>query len=475
MSVQIILALAAWKLKRPVKIIWTREESIIGHHKRHAYYMRSKWGATKEGKLVACENVLIADAGPYAYTSAKVLGNALLNCTGPYEIPNVTVDAYAVLTNNVPGGAFRGFGGPQGAFNAEMQMNKLAEKLGIDPIELRLKNVLTDDSITTVGTKMPKGVTMKQVIEACRDEAHKTQSIPPKTKLKRGRGFACAFKNIGFSFGFPERCVATIELRGKADIDEVILYHAGADVGQGAHTVFQQMAAHAIGVEVDKVKLIASDTSSSGDSGSASASRMTFMAGNSIKGAAALALKKWRDEERPAKATFTYHPPKTTALDPETGYCDPNFAYGYVAESVEVEVDIETGHVRLLEVIVADDVGKMINPQQVVGQIEGCVVQAAGYALMENFITKNGRVLTPSLSTYLIPTVLDIPIRVKPVLLELGDHVGPWGAKGMSEMPFLPLAPAIAAAIHDATGVWINQFPFTPDRVFEETKRKQDV
>jgi CO/xanthine dehydrogenase Mo-binding subunit len=475
MSVQIVLALAAWKLKRPVKIIWSREESMIGHHKRHAYYIRSKWGATKEGKLVACENELIADAGPYAYTSAKVLGNALLNCTGPYEIPNVTVDAYAVLTNNVPGGAFRGFGGPQGAFNAEMQMNKLAEQLGIDPVELRLKNILTDESITSVGTKMPKGVTMRQVIEACREEhaaKHQTSTNHPSARanLKRGQGFACAFKNIGFSFGFPEQCLATIELRGKAEVDEVILYHAGADVGQGAHTVFQQMAAHALSVEVEKVKLIASDTSNSGDSGSASASRMTFMAGNSIKGAAELALKKWRDEERPAIATFIYHPPKTTALDPETGYCDPNFAYGYVAESVEVEVDIETGHVRLLEVIVADDVGKAINPQQIVGQIEGCVVQAAGYALMENFITKNGRVLTPHLSTYLIPTVLDIPVRVKSVLLELGDQVGPWGAKGMSEMPFLPLAPAIAAAIHDATGVWIDHFPFTPDRVFQYLK-----
>jgi len=327
-------------------------------------------------------------------------------------------------------------------------------------------------------------VTMRETIEACAHNASSQQAPPPWPlersltppqwggELRRGRGFACAFKNIGFSFGFPERCVATIELRGDTTIEEVILYHAGADVGQGAHTAFVQMAAHALNVPVEKVRLIASDTSNSGDSGSASASRMTFMAGNSIIGAADLALKKWRDEERPAKATFRYEPPKTTAMDEQSGYANPNFAYGYVAESVEVEVDMETGHVRLIEVVCADDVGKMINPQQVIGQMEGCIVQAAGYALMENFIVKDGRVLTSHLSSYLIPTVLDVPVRVKPVILENADLVGPWGVRGMSEMPFLPLAPAIAAAIHDATGVWIDQFPYTPDRVLKAIKQK---
>jgi CO/xanthine dehydrogenase Mo-binding subunit len=473
MSVQIVLALAAWKLKRPVKIIWSREESIIGHHKRHAYTIHARWGATKEGKLVAAHNTLIADAGAYTYTSTKVLGNATLNVNGPYDIPNVHVDAYAITTNNVPAGAFRGFGGPQGAFAAEMQMNKLAEKLGIDPINLRLKNAITDDSIGPTMSPFPKGVTMREVIQACANEIPYPNPLPNKEgALRKGRGFACAFKNIGFSFGFPERCVATVELRGNTSIEEVILYHAGADVGQGAHTAFVQMAAHAVSVPVEKVRLVASDTSNSGDSGSASASRLTFMAGNSIRGAAERALKKWRDEERPAIATFRYEPPKTTAMDEHTGRSDPNFAYGYVAEAVEVEVNIETGQVRLVEVVCADDVGKMINPQQVIGQMEGCIVQAAGYALMENFIVKDGRVLTPHLSNYLIPTVLDIPVRIKPVILENPDLVGPWGVRGMSEMPYLPLAPAIAAAIHDATGVWIDEFPYTPDRVWQAIRGK---
>ena len=200
--------------------------------------------------------------------------------------------------------------------------------------------------------------------------------------------------------------------------------------------------------------------------GSVSASRMTFMAGNSIRGAAEEALRRWHDEEeRPAIATYVYHPPKTTPLDPETGKSNPNFAYGYVAETVELEVDLETGQIDLLNVVCADDVGKAINPRLIVGQIEGGVVQAQGYAIMEHFQMQEGRVLTPHLSTYLIPTVLDVPGHVEPVILELADQEGPWGARGMAEMPFMPLAPAVVAALHDATGLWFNDLPLTPERV----------
>lgn len=189
------------------------------------------------------------------------------------------------------------------------------------------------------------------------------------------------------------------------------------------------------------------------------------MAGNAIRGAAEQALQRWRDEDRPAEATFTYRPPATTMLDPETGVCDPNFAYGYVAEAATVEVDTETGHVRILDVVCADDVGLAINPQQIVGQIEGGVVQAAGYAIMEDFQQEGGYVQTQHLSTYLIPGVLDIPERVVPLVLEFADPEGPWGARGMAEMPFLPLAPAVSAAVRDAVGIWYDEFPFTPERV----------
>jgi CO/xanthine dehydrogenase Mo-binding subunit len=488
MSVQIVLALAVWRLQqrgihRPVKVIWSREESIIGHHKRHPYYLKSKWGATQEGKVIAAEVEAIADGGAYAYTSTKVLGNATLMCTGPYEIPNVKVDSYAVYTNNLPNGAFRGFGGPQGAFAAETQMNRLAEALSLDPVEIRLRNVLREGSLLSVGTPLPRGVSMPQVVEHCAQAAgwQKTsegwkrpsrsdRSLPPASPVdrpyvKQGLGFACAFKNVGFSFGAPEQSTAIVELHGDAEIESVVVRHAGADVGQGSHTVMAQMAAEATGVPLEKVHLLVSDTAFTADSGSASASRMTFMSGNSIIGACQLAMEKWRAEERPAIATYQYLPPRTTPYDPQTGKSEPNFAYGYVAQAVQVEVDTETGHLRIIDVISANDVGHAVNPQQVEGQVEGGVVQATGYAILENFVQKEGYVQTQHLSTYLIPTVLDVPERVQSLILEYPDPIGPWGARGMAEMPFLPLAPAIIHALHEATGVWFFEFPLTPERV----------
>lgn len=475
MSVQIVLALATWRLhqrgiERPVKIVWSREESIIGHHKRHAYYFKTRWGADKNGKILAAEYEIVSDGGAYIYTSPKVLGNTTLMCTGPYEIENVKVDAYAVYTNNLPGGAFRGFGGPQGAFAAEQQMNKLAESLNIDPVEIRFRNILKDGSVLSVGTPMPKGVSMPLVLQKCAEisrwgmlsESHHAKN---ENTVVRGRGFACGFKNIGFSFGYQENCIATVELHGGLTIENAIIRHAAAEVGQGTHTAIVQMVAEELQIPLESIRWDFSDTASSGNSGSVSASRMTFMAGNAIKGAVKEALKKWADEERPAIASYKYLAPKTTALDPETGSSIPNFSYGYVAQVVDVEVDKETGFIKILDVISVNDVGKAINPQQVEGQTEGAIVQAAGYALMENFIQNDGYVLTPNLSTYLIPTVADVPGRIQTVIMECPDPEGPWGVRGMGEMPFIPLTPAITAAVHDATGVWFDEFPLTPERV----------
>lgn len=488
MSVQIVLGLAALRLhergiNRPIRIIWSREESILGHHKRHQGSIYAKWGATKDGKLTAVKAEVILDAGAYNYTSNKVLGNAHVTVAGPYEVPNAWIDSYAVYTNNVPGGAFRGFGAPQGAFAAESQMNKLAQALGIDPVEIRRRNTLREGSIAVVQTVMPTGVSMPEVIEACAEAAgwsshqlpvtslpsHKFNSIKTLqtnlSMLRRGRGFACAFKNVGYSFGFPERCEATVELYGKAEIEQVIIYHAGADVGQGAHTAFKQMTAEAVGVPVEKVNVVASDTATSGDSGSASASRMTWMAGNAIRGAAARALEAWQNEDRPARGHFRFTPPATTPMDPQTGFSTPNFTYGYVAEAVELTVDVETGHIHVDRVVCADDVGKIINPQLVEGQVEGAVVQAHGYAITEHLQLKNGHILNPRLSTYLMPGIMDIPDQVDSILVEHPDPLGPWGVRGMAEMPFIPYAAAVAAAIHDATGVWFDEIPLTPARV----------
>ena len=480
MSVQIILALAAQKLHdmgidRPVRIVWSREESIIGHHKRHAYYLKAKWGADAEGRILAAQNWIYADGGAYAYTSTKVLGNATLLATGAYDVPNVSTDAYAVYTNNIPAGAFRGFGGPQALFMAEMQVDALAEALHMDPVEFRMRNLFKEGSVQSMGQPIPKGVSIREVVRRCALKAgweetpsgwRRPELAPAEAAhIQRGLGFACGYKNIGFSFGAPESCGATIVLYGDQEIEGARLYHAGAEVGQGSHTVFAQFAAEALELPVEKIELHLSDTATSRNSGSVSASRMTFMSGNAIKGAAAQALERWQAGDRPAVGDFVYHAPATSPMDKTDGHCYPNFAYGYVAEAVLAEVNTQTGEVRLNNVICTDDVGKAINPSLVEGQIEGAVVQAAGYTLLENFITQAGKTLTKELSTYLIPTSADIPEHVESVILEYPDPIGPYGARGMGEMPYLPFAPAVIDAVYQATGLRFEHFPLTAEAV----------
>ncbi|HSN74509.1 MAG TPA: xanthine dehydrogenase family protein molybdopterin-binding subunit [Anaerolineae bacterium] len=493
MSVQIVLGLAAWRLEqqgklagRSIKTIWSRRESIVGHHKRHPMLAHARWGATRDGKLVAQQIDFSFDAGAYAFTSTKVLGNALLASLGPYQCENQWVDGRAVYTNNVPGGAFRGFGGPQGHFIAEMQMNKLAEALGMDPLEFRLRNCWHEGSVQATRSVVPRGVTIDPVLRRLAQEMtdsgergatdHRSPMTddrsPFRTSLDastdrrlRGVGMAACFKNVGFSLGFRDVCHATVELYGNGQIERAVVRHAAAEVGQGAHTVIAQVAAETLGLPVERVELIVQDTAETGNSGSVSASRMTFMAGNSVKGAAEAALAKWQDEERPAVAHFEYVPRATTPYDHDTGAADPNITYGYCAQAAEVEVDPDTGHVRVLRVVSVNDVGTAINPQQVEGQIEGAIAQSVGWTTHENFVQQDGRVLTDQLSTYLIPTVVDVA-QVKPVILEYPDPQGPLGARGMAEMPFIATAAAIVAAVHDATGVWFDEIPLTPERVW---------
>jgi CO/xanthine dehydrogenase Mo-binding subunit len=472
LSVQIVLALAAMKLNRPVKIVWSRQESILGHGKRHPMQIKAKWGANRSGKLVAAEIEIIADGGAYMYTSNKVLGNSTITCTGPYFIPNVKVDTFGVYTNNVPSAAFRGFGAPQALWMAELQMDKLAEKLGLDPVEFRHRNCLREGDTLGVGTPAPGRVSILECLEAARErfkwaDKPAVQAVQDGASSARGRGFACGFKNVGFSFGYQENSWARIELHGKDEIEHAVLWHASAEVGQGTHTVMVQMAAEALGIPVGKIALFTSDSATMGNPGSVSASRMTFMSGNAIRGAAAAALEKWKSEERPSIAEYTYLAPKTQPFDPQTGHSTPNFSYAYVAHAVEVEVDLETGFIKVLRVVSADDVGNAINPALVTGQIEGGVVQAQGYALMENMQVKDGHILTSQFSTYLIPTILDIPDSVDSVIVEVAEPNGPFGARGLGELPFLPFAPALAAAVHDATGVWFNEFPLTPEHILQ--------
>ncbi len=511
LSLQHLLALAAWKLRRPVAMIWSREESILGHHKRHPMTIRCKWGATRDGKITAVESEVIADGGAYASTSVEVTKVAALFSTGCYEIPNIHTTAYAVYTNNIPSGAFRGFGAPQAQFAAEVMVTRLANALEMDPIVFRRRNIYHEGSIEPTQQVLPPGVSADSVLVRCVEEAQQrwgterhllgddapttnghepasangkpvvtgesgAQVLPPSTVdgspstqaayLRRGYGIAAGMKNLGYSFGFPEQSTATVELAGRGEIERAVLRVGAADVGQGSHLALKQIAAEVLEVPVELIELIADDSAEAPNAGSASASRLTLMAGRAVFDAAKAALDQYRtsDDER-VSATVQFKPQATTPLHHETGKGYPNYCYGYAAQAVEVEVNLLTGQVQILKVISVHDVGKAINRQQVEGQIEGCLAQAIGYALMENLRTDQGRILTPGFSTYLLPTALDVPTEIVPVILELADPHGPFGARGVAELPLVPFLPAVAIAIHDAVGVWITEQPFTPERV----------
>jgi CO/xanthine dehydrogenase Mo-binding subunit len=457
-SVQIVLALAAWKTGRPVKTVWSREESIVGHHKRHPYTITAKWGATRAGKIVAAQMDLTSDCGAYAYTSTKVLGNAADVALGPYQIPNVHVTARTVYTNNTPSGAFRGFGGPQGHFAAEMQVNKLAEALGIDPVELRMRNLWQEGTMLPTKSPLPAGCTIEpEVLAAAAERAgwrqetaqgwqraaltiaqapaspvrlssHRslTSLTATQRRTARGVGIACCFKNVGFSLGAPESCAAWVELHGQGEIAHAVVGCVGAEVGQGAHTVFRQL----------RPKCWALTRRGRGARRFDRSRRLErqrvgqpheLHGGQRHQGRGRARAGEWQNEERPARADLSFAPRPTTRYDRETGACDPNITYGYCAQVAEVEVDLDTGHVHVLRLISANDVGRAVNPQQVEGQIEGAVAQSMGWTLLEKYMQRDGRAVTQHFSTYLIPGVLDVPTVVEPIILEFPDPQGPLG------------------------------------------------
>ncbi|MBV8298107.1 MAG: xanthine dehydrogenase family protein [Candidatus Eremiobacteraeota bacterium] len=468
LSVQPLIALAAWKTKRPCAIVWSREESIVGHHKRHPFRIETTWGAKRDGTVVAVKTRTLADGGAYASTSVEVLKCATIFAQGPYRVPNVATDGIVVYTHNVPSGAFRGFGSPQAHWAAESMIARIAHALEIDPAEIRRKNLYREGDTEATGNVLPAGVGALAVLERCAEEAERR--LTPRAQrdahatVRRGIGIACGIKNVGYSFGFPERSTATVELIATARIERAVVRIGAADVGQGAHLILRQIAAETLALPLEAVALVSDDSAQAPNAGSASASRLTFMAGNAVRDAALAARGAWERGERP-EATFEYRAPATTPLDLETGAGTPNYCYGYAAQAVEVEVDTATGVTRVLKIVSVHDVGRAINRQQVEGQIEGCLAQALGYALTENFIVREGKPLTPYFSTYLLPTTLDVPVEIVPIILEHADPHGPYGARGVAEMPLVPFAPAVAAAIYDATGAWLNDLPMTPERI----------
>lgn len=475
LSVQALLALAAWKLRRPVAMVWTREESIVGRHKRHPFVIETTWGAKRDGTILAVKTRTLADGGAYASTSVEVLKCATIFAQGPYRVPNVSTDGIVVYTNNVPSGAFRGFGAPQAHFAAESMIARVAHALELDPADVREANLYREGDTEATGNVLPAGVGARAVLERCRREMRERFAprapVDASARVRRGVAIAAGIKNVGYSFGFPEQATATVELFGAERAERAVVRCGAADVGQGAHVTLRQIAAEALGLSFADVTLVAEDSAQAPNAGSASASRMTLMGGRAVHDACTAALGAFARGDRPAAATVQYRPPATTALDPQTGAGTPNYCYGYVAQAVEVEVDVATGVTRVLRVISVHDVGRAINRQQLEGQIEGCVAQAIGYALTENFRLRDGRVLTPHFSTYLLPTALDVPVDIVPVIVEDADPNGPYGARGMSEMPLVPFAAAVAAAIYDATGAWVSDQPFTPERVLAAIRR----
>jgi CO/xanthine dehydrogenase Mo-binding subunit len=470
LSMQQLLALATWKLRRPTALVWSREESMIAHHKRHPVVLHCRWGAQKDGRIVAVKAEAIADGGAYASTSSEVLKDIVFFVTGCYEIANIAVDGYAVYTNNIPAGAFRGFGVPQAHFACESMVTRVAHALGMDPVELRRRNIYREGGIEPTNRPLPPGVSALPVLERCIEEVQRRWQ-PQKSivsHIKRGVGIACGMKNVGYSFGYPEQATATVEVFGEAELERAEVRVGAADVGQGAHLVLRQIAAETLQLPLEKITMICDDSHKAPNAGSASASRMTLMGGRAVHDAALAAREKWSyTDDYQAQTTVKYCPPATTPIDPETYTGTPNYCYGYTAQAVAVEVNTVTGQVQVTNIISVHDVGRAINMQQVTGQIEGCLAQALGYALLEELQVKDGHILTPYFSTYLLPTIRDMPTEIIPVVLELADTNGPFGARGVAEMPLVPFAAAVANAIHDATGIWLTQQPMTPERVLK--------
>lgn len=503
-AAQIHVALLAKATGRPVKLVYTREESLIAHPKRHECLIRLKTGARKDGTLVAAEAFLIGDSGAYASLGPYVMTRAATHSLGPYAVPNAKVDCYAMYTNNPPAGAYRGFGAPQAHFAAETQVDILAEKLGISPLELRRKNALRVGSITVTGQKLRESVGLVETIDRVAEamKAHEAPESPPPGK-RRGWGVACAYKNVGLGGGVPDSAAVEIELfdEGHAQV------RAGAaEVGQGIVLVLAQIVAEELGLEYDKIDVLVADTDLTPDGGATTASRQSYITGNAARLAArrlreALAgvvaeqldvppeslafhdarveapqgkamslteaIRLARDEGHSLVVSEVYTPPKTVPLG-QTG--DMHFAFGYATQAAQVEVDITSGETKVLRVIAAHAVGQAINPRALEGQVEGGVVMGLGYALMEDFTMKEGRPEKTTLTKYRIPRVREMP-QIVPIIVEDQTAEGPYGAKGVGEITSIPTAPAITNAIHNAVGVRTFSLPAWPERILAGLKR----
>ncbi|HEX6663130.1 MAG TPA: molybdopterin cofactor-binding domain-containing protein [Gaiellaceae bacterium] len=478
LSMQIHGALLALHTKRPVKIVYSREESFVGHIHRHPAKIWAEHRATKDGKLVNVRVRILLDGGAYASSSTAVTSNAASFACGPYSVENALVESTCVYTNNPPCGAMRGFGAVQVCFAHEAQMDKLAQELDIDPIELRLLNALGPGGSLPTGQKVTGTLPVADVIrraaamptpapeELPRDPIRLPGGSGNTTRgegVKRGVGFAVGFKNIGYSEGFDDFTAARVKMRADGGAE---VHCAAAEVGQGVAGVILQVARTELGT--DDVVLAPHTTATVASAGSASASRMTWMASGAVRDACRAALEeRERTGGRDVDVERTYRHPRTTPLDPETGQVTgerSHVAYACAAMRVVAEVDVELGLTRVVWIGTAQDVGAAMNPQAVTGQIEGGTAQGLGLALMEEIQTRDGLITNASFTDYLIPTTLDMPPVVSE-LVEEPEPDAPYGVKGVGEPPTVVSTAAIVAALRAATGRDLTRVPVKPDDI----------
>ncbi len=493
LSLQPMIATAAWQLRRPVRCVYTRPESMASTTKRHPAQIKVRMAADGEGRLTAVDFHADFNTGAYASWGPTVANRVPVHASGPYVVPNVRALGRAIYTNETPAGAFRGFGVPQTAIATETLMDELAERLGIDPLELRLRNALKPGLCTATGQVLETSVGLTACLEAVRPKWRAARDGAAafnsrRRVLRRGVGLAAMLYGIGnTAMSNPSTMCIGLDRAGA-----LTLYSGAVYIGQGSNTALMQICADALGVPVASLRLVAGDTDRTADAGKTSASRQTFISGAAVKLAAEdlrrqiLALAGATEGSRLGfvhggvivderrldlsrlsasnetgdvlTGTGTFDPP-TTLLD-EQGQGIPYATYAFAAQMSEVEVDLALGTVKARRIVAAHDVGRAINPTQVEGQIHGGVAQGLGLALMEEYIP--GR--TENLHDYLVPTIGDVP-EIECLLIEPGEPLGPYGAKGIGEPALIPTAPAILNAIHHAARVRLRQVPATPDRV----------
>jgi CO/xanthine dehydrogenase Mo-binding subunit len=499
LSVQPFLALAAWKLGRPARMVYSRSESIMSTTKRHPARMRIRGGCTRQGKLVAVDFSADFNTGAYSSWGPTVAGRVPVHASGPYHVPRYRALTRAVHTHLVPAGAFRGFGVPQATIAQEQLYDELADRAGIDRLEFRIMNALDGQTPTVTGQILGEGVGIRRCLEALRPAWTATRQAAAEFNasapehLRRGVGVAGMWYGCG-NTSLPNPSTVRVGLKRNGRIS---LHQGAVDIGQGSNTIITQICADALGAPIELFDLISGDTAVTPDCGKTSASRQTFvtgraaqMAGVSLRkqilkaagacdcasiefrgntilvtekdNATTLALGALTENDRGyvMSAEETFDPP-TRPLD-ENGQGIPYAVFGFGAHMAEIEVDTELGTVRVLKVTAAHDVGRAINPTLIEGQIEGGVAQGIGMALMEEFFPGKGE----NLHDYLIPSAGDVP-PIESILLEDPSPIGPYGAKGIGEQAVIPTAPAILNALHDAIGIRLRRVPATPDRVRE--------